>query len=270
MESVKVVVPERFGFLAPNECALLRVGDSGDGGYVIGRQSMNRANALVSLGIATEWSFDSEFLRHRPRIQYLACDRGSGTLVHLVAAMRNALIGGNWRAARSSLSTAMRFFRHVPPWRRRRRFLRKWIRSGVNDPKRDYRWSDVLERLGVSTPIFVKMDIEGGEYELIPEMIRRESRHPGFFSGLSIEFHDIRVRESEFIASVSELLKFFAIVHVHANNCVALSSDFPDVLEITFAPRVDVSNTRIRTLPNTALDAPNDPNTPDYSLYFAD
>jgi hypothetical protein len=117
--------------------------------------------------------------------------------------------------------------------------------------------------------MFVKMDIEGGEYELISEIVVRESASPGTFAGLCIEFHDIRTRESEFLSLVSDLLKHFAIIHLHANNCVVLSSDFPDVLEITFAPKVDTSTSRVLKLPNTALDAPTDPSAPDYSLHFS-
>ena len=268
MDPIEVVVPERFKFLTPVEAALLRVGSSGDGGYVVGRESLRRTNCLLSLGIATDWSFDSDFLRHRPMIRYIACDRGSGTLVHLAGALRNLARPRGWRAANKSLSTALRFFLHVPPWSRRRKFVRKWIRAKIEDAKRDLRWSDVLDLLATSSPIFLKMDIEGGEYELISEIAVRESASPRTFAGLCIEFHDIRTRELEFISSVNILLEHFAIVHLHANNCVALSGDFPEVLEITFAAKADASTTRVLKLPNQALDAPNDSSAQDFSLQF--
>jgi hypothetical protein len=113
------------------------------------------------------------------------------------------------------------------------------------------------------------MDIEGGEYELISEIVNRESASPLTFGGLCIEFHDIQTRESEFLSCVNVLLEHFAIVHLHANNCVALSGDFPEVLEITFAPKADASTTRVLKLPNPALDAPNDSSAQDFSLHFA-
>lgn len=269
MEPIEVVVPERFRLLTPVEAALLRVGSSGDGGYVVGRESLRRTNGLLSLGIATDWSFDSDFLRYRPMIRYVACDRGSGTLVHLASALRNVIRPRGWRAANVSLATALRFFLHVPPWSRRRKFVRKWIRENTEDAQRDFRWSDLLDLLATSTPIFLKMDIEGGEYELISEIVDRESASPLTFAGLCIEFHDIRTRESEFLSCVSVLLEHFAIVHLHANNCVALSGDFPEVLEITFAPKADASTTRVLKLPNPALDAPNDSSAQDFSLHFA-
>jgi hypothetical protein len=229
---------------------------------------MERAGALLSLGIATEWSFDNDFLLRRPRAFYIACDRGSGTLVHLVAALRQLLQLKNYGAAWSSLKKALRFLRHVPPWNARRRFVRKWVRATVVDPKRDVRLERLLDSLSDSQPVFLKMDIEGGEYELIPEIVRRESAQRGYFSGLCFEIHDIGSRETEFFRLINQLTQEFSIVHIHANNCAPLIRDFPDVIEITLVPHSDVTGGNVWQFPRAGLDAPNNPNNADFALMF--
>jgi hypothetical protein len=116
--------------------------------------------------------------------------------------------------------------------------------------------------------VFLKMDIEGGEYELIPEIVRRESAQRGYFSGLCFEFHDIGSRETEFFRLMKQLSQEFSIVHIHANNSVRLTRDFPDFVEITLVPHSDVTGGNVRQFPRAGLDAPNDPHTVDFALMF--
>ena len=265
-------VPERFQFLLPFECDLVRVGSSGDGGYVVPLSSLENTSSLISLGIASEWSFDCDFLQRRKGISYLACDRTSGFLVHCFWALRTIVnqrpvrVGKTFRLLR----TAMRFLRLVPPWpfSRQRVFVRRWLKPQVRDLRRDVTIAELLERHSTSFGIFIKMDIEGGEYEVLPQIMRLERDKPGTFVGLCIEFHDIEDREKDFVRVVTELQDVFAVVHLHANNIVPVVGDFPSVLELSFAPRDTVGAGRVRTFPRKELDYPNNSLLPDISLSF--
>lgn len=265
-------VPERFHFLLPFECDLVRLGASHDGGYVVPVNSLNSANSLISLGIATEWSFDSDFLQHRKDISYVACDRGSGFLVHSFSALRGFLGNplGPFQTIFASLRTTTEFLRLVPPIavRKRRHFARKWVRAAIQDQRRDTTVPELLSILRSDRAVFIKMDIEGGEYEVMPEIARIERDKPGTFVGLCIEFHDIADREKDFIRVVTEIQSAFAIVHIHVNNCVSVVTDFPSVIELTFAPKETVGTGRVLNFPRTGLDYPNDSLVPDISLEF--
>ena len=265
-------VPERFQFLLPFECDLVRVGSSGDGGYVVPLSSLENASSLISLGIASEWSFDSDFLQRRKGISYLACDRGSGFLVHSFSALRGFLHNplGHHRAAVASLRIAFRFLRLVPPIaaKRRRYFARKWVRATVRDMRRDTTVSELLSVLNLERGIFVKMDIEGGEYEVLPQMMQIERDKPGTFMGLVVEFHDICDKEVVFTRVVKEIQSVFAIAHIHVNNCVPVSADFPSVIELSFTLRDLVGPGRVTKFPLDNLDFPNDPLLPDVFLTF--
>jgi hypothetical protein len=273
LSSVFVLVPARFRHLAPIQCELKRVGNLCDGGYVVAESSISDSQALVSLGIASEWSFDADFLKLKPKSEFVACDRGTGFLVHVVAAFRGIvrIREGGIHSILGSLKVAIRFLQLVPPrpFATRRKFIRKWVRASRVDPRRDCSFDEILSHLSCTHGVFVKMDIEGGEYEIIPEIIRMEAARSGLFTGLCIEFHEINARETEFLEKIQYLLRYFSIAHIHVNNCVPVTSDFPDVLEISFIPKrgTDVQE-RVTSLPVNGLDFPNDPSLADISLRF--
>lgn len=265
-------VPERFQFLLPFECQLVRLGANHDGGYVVAVKSLDNSTSLISLGMASEWSFDTDFLSYRKSIGYVACDRTSGFLVHCFWALRTIINRPRtcFNASLGLLRTAIRFLRLVPPWpfNRRRVFVRKWIKSEVCDAHREVIITELLGRASPHCGIFIKMDIEGEEYEVLPKIAQIERDKPGTFVGLCIEFHDIANRESDFTRVVNDLQGIFAIVHLHVNNIVPVDADFPNVLELSFAPQKMVGAGRIATFPRRDFDFPNNPLLPDISLNF--
>lgn len=255
--------------LAPRSTDLVRIGFNGDGGYCIAQNSLLQTQGLLSLGIASEWSFDSDFLARRPGIQYVACDRGSGFLVYLYSALRS-LLTLRFAAAFLSVHVAIRFLFLVPPpfISRRRSFRRKWARDTVVDTRRDISVSKLLSAFSNQKGIFVKMDIEGGEYDVFPVLSAAEANRPGTFTGLCAEFHDLKSRENDFLRIIETITTQFEIVHLHVNNCVPVTGDFPDVIEITFAPRGVSRDERIMSLPRVKLDYPNDSSKLDIELEF--
>lgn len=267
----RITVPERFASLAPWRTDLVRLGARGDGGYVIATSSLNESRGLISLGLAGEWSFDSDFLARHPTIRYLAADRGSGFLVFTLASIR-ALVSFPPRLQTSwgLIRVALRFLWLVRPFPTfsRRRFVRRWVRSRVTDNKRDVSLQECFRNFPSREAVFLKMDIEGGEYELLPEIIASLKSGQRNYSGMCIEFHEINSREKEFLHLITELQSKFRIVHLHANNCVDLVGDFPDVIEVSFAPSQMVGQERVLDLPLNGLDWPSDSSRQDYQLVF--
>jgi hypothetical protein len=138
----------------------------------------------------------------------------------------------------------------------------------VQDKRRDTTLSELLSVLISDRSIFVKMDIEGGEYEVLPQIMRIERDKPGTFTGLCVEFHDIADREADFRRVVEEIQSVFAIAHIHVNNCVSVVADFPSVIELSFAAQEMVGLGRVTNFPRRDLDFPNDALLPDVSLTF--
>jgi hypothetical protein len=126
--------------------------------------------------------------------------------------------------------------------------------------------SDSLEILG-SVPgstqcVFLKMDIEGSEYEILKDLVQ----HNGLFSGMAIEFHDCQRKIEEITNFLGKI--GLSLVHVHANNFSALdASGLPSVLEVTLSsnsvsPDRGISENALR------LDMPNTLRRPNIRINF--
>ena len=84
--------------------------------------------------------------------------------------------------------------------------------------------------------IFLKMDIEGGEY---PWLLSIESEKLNKFKQIVIEFHGITNNGwgcdyNDKIKCLEKLKKTHYIVHAHGNNYGPTLNGFPDVIELTY------------------------------------
>ena len=89
--------------------------------------------------------------------------------------------------------------------------------------------------LGNYEDIFLKMDIEGGEYLWLSTV---EEEELGNIAQMVIEFHGINDDSwgtpfADKIACFVKLLRNHVIVHAHANNEGGTKDGFPDILELT-------------------------------------
>jgi len=48
-------------FKPQNEYNLIRLGQDNDGGYLIEKDSLSKANSLISFGLSYDWSFEKNF-----------------------------------------------------------------------------------------------------------------------------------------------------------------------------------------------------------------
>jgi FkbM family methyltransferase len=124
-----------------------------------------------------------------------------------------------------------------------------------------------------ATPdLILKIDIEGCEWDVFDQASDATLMK---FTQILCEFHDLsRLHEKAFRARAhrvfQKLAKYFAPVHVHANNCANLwniaNISVPDVLEISYASRSRYAVTETSEIFPTPLDSPNCPHIADIRL----
>lgn len=244
---------------------LERVGAPCDGGYLVDARDLAAADGLISMGIATDWSFEKGFSARR-RVPVHAYD-GSLGLGYLAArAVRDIfLLRGRRKVAASARLAAdyLRFF--SGPIRHVRKFVGKvevsYRRTSATSVSLLQAF-DRMRALGVSR-VFLKVDIEGSEYSILDQL----QQCAGSTTGLAIEFHDCERRMGEIIAFVQHYP--LQLVHIHANNYTwRAGADCPGALELTFSssPAADIAPA---TLPHP-LDRPNDGRTADVAIRFAE
>ena len=121
--------------------------------------------------------------------------------------------------------------------------------------------------------IFLKMDIEGGEY---PWLLHLEETQLNKFKQIVIEFHGItndnwNNKYTDKVQCLKKLSKTHYIIHAHANNYGPIVNNFPDVIELTYVNKKyfnSVPSLNTEPLPNINLDFQNGSHTNDINLHF--
>jgi methyltransferase FkbM-like protein len=258
--------PVQLSDVRPVACELLtRIGSRYDGGYVVPLDAVRAARALVSFGLSHDWTFERDFKNHNPDAVIHCYD-------HTVS-LRTAFQYSIGQLLRFVLLFRTSSFRKIFTWIDYKVFFqadrihfrqRIWRDNQNNSATID----DVFSRLPREYPVFVKMDIEGGEYSVLDDLLR----HSRNIVSMAIEFHDLDTRSSLFNSFIEKIKRDFHIVHIHGNNLGGMtSSNFPIATEITFLNKrffnSPPSPSRLE-YPISGLDRPNHPRLPEFSFEF--
>jgi hypothetical protein len=230
---------------------LVRLGAANDGGYPVSPRSVERTEVLLSMGLNDDWRFEEDFRRRRPNVRILCFDH-SVTGRFWAKYTLFALMKMNLGRARKVLGYR-RFFRQAGVEHRR-------LMIGYDGPG-SVSLKTILAETD-SDAIFLKCDIEGGEYRILDDVVANQHR----FTAIAIEFHDLdlqRPRIDRFIRGLDR----FAIVRVHANNFGGVDpSGDPLVIEMTLT-RSDLIDRADPAAPAVA-ETPNNPAAPNIELAF--
>jgi hypothetical protein len=245
---------------------LARYGNSEDGGYVLPRSILANIDAVLSCGLSTDWSLEAELADGRPERVIHVYDHTVGA-----RSFRRSLKNAFWKfvVGRTSLADLRRRYRTDAEYHRFFTGNHVHFRERVfnrQDHANDATIATAFGRLGAARHVLVKIDIEGDEYRILPELARFADR----IDILAIEFHNTDPLRPVFETQLRDLLVHFAIVHLHGNNIAGVAADgLPDAIEITFiSRRFPVSDRRRDRLPVAGLDLPNDPKRPELELVF--
>jgi hypothetical protein len=252
---------------------LMRLGLRRDGGYVVPAAAVERTAVLLSLGMRRDWAFEKAFVAANGAVRVIGVDPSVGPrffarrLAHGAAGLIKS--GGFNRRMRkhhgAMLRNAIDYF-----WF----FGLRHRHIAVSVADRDdsvHLTIGSLVTLAAETEhrIFLKMDIEGGEYGIVPEIVR----HHASINCVVAEFHRVGQRATLFNEAVVTLQQRFEIVHLHGNNYrpYDTSHDFPDTVEMTLVNRALMAEPIVAATceyPCAGLDFPNNPSLPDYQLRF--
>lgn len=267
MQTKQLMLSNDLDWIRPTVVdGLVRLGSQYDGGYVVPEKLVCDSEVLISFGLSDDWSFEEDFFDRNPNISIQAYDftislkafrrRYRKALLKILSGKLSKLSG--YKRERRILKNYQSFFRGKVQHFENRVHNR-------NDMAFDVTIEQVLAKTE-SNKVFVKMDIEGGEYRAIPGLINHHDRILGY----AIEFHDTEPLRSVFKECVDLLKTHYTIVHVHANNFGGIASDnLPEALELTFL-RNDYAMEAFKrsSLLLEGLDAPCDYKKPDYALSF--
>jgi hypothetical protein len=256
--------------------ALLRLGPPTDGGYVIPVDQVSHCRKLISLGLCDNWKFDKELLKLNPSLSIVGVDHTVGPFFFisripliLFKICGYALLFNRAKVRKhiDRLHTSLEYFTFFGG---RHRHLKNRVSTSGTGP-RDITLTAILDTAagGAERDVFLKMDIEGSEYEVVPDIVRNQER----IRCLVAEFHFLDERTEQFNQAIQLLERDFSIVHVHGNNIAPYdqTNDFPVTIEISWVNKhVLEGELPASTLsyPREGLDIPNTVSRPDYELHF--
>jgi hypothetical protein len=241
---------------------LARRGSVHDGGYVI--PSDLTANLLIAFGLGYDWKFELDLIRCKQVDRFIVFDH----TVNVSKLLKNLLL------RKPNLNSYM--YLSIVLFRYLRDFVflkyvhvRKKI-CAVGEPGNN-NWlslSQVFEVyvLDSKSRIFLKIDIEGYEYEIVDQILNFSRQ----IKVLVIEFHDIHSRDKEFVNSLDKLKSKFALVHSHINNYGKVDmKGIPNICEFTFI-NLDLfdATSKVNKLPINGLDSPSAPRRRDFETNF--
>ncbi len=227
-----------------------RLGNDNDGGYVLPEIALEKADVLMGYGVADDISFEEKFSELYKKPSY-GFDCGvsqieiRNDMCHFISECisSDTFLYGNQQSSGKVSSFAQQ-----------------------------------LQKLDLKNKkIFVKMDIEGAEYEALPEILT----YSKMITGIALEIHSTnKTRDIEkVITLLSAIEKDFILVHVHGNNRVIHSFNHtflldnvngvvPTIVELTYINKSLVKNYQISTNQKhpSNLDMPCSKGSEDFSF----
>lgn len=231
---------------------------------MISRRMVGATRGLLSFGLSDEWEFEAEFARSADLP--VVCFDPSVNITFWAKKFAAGLTKGAANLDSKRIRRGLRFIDYARFFDgKRHRHVRKAI--GYTGPV-SLSFGDALKEAALPSPLLLKMDIEGWEYRVLPELVAaRES-----FTGLIIEFHDVDLHEKRIVDFVRNISDRFMLIHFHANSHTTVGPDgLALVIELTFMARDllqpgEALNTH--ALPIVGLDAPNIPGDVEATVTF--
>lgn len=224
---------------------LVRLGGHLDGGYVVPFNAILKADGLLSYGLGQDWSFDEAWANLKP-----------GTPIHMY--------DGTNPQGSFAVEPKIKYvnFFHKKPHI-------KHFYQNVGPTTEENGWvcgfDESVERIGVEN-VFVKMDIECGEFPIIDNMLANSDK----IVGIVLELHQA-IHNLARIKDVVERFKTkYKIVHMHGNTHTPMGENgLTDCIELTLIRNDLVPSDELRYdihIPD--LDYTNNLLMPDYEYYF--
>jgi hypothetical protein len=254
---------------------LIRVGRDHDGGYVLPRAVIDESHSLLSLGVNDDWSFEEGMLARNPAMS-LTCVDGTTGMARILRKTAQKSMDMLGHLLTFQIAKMLRNAEYLAkPFLFRRFFSRHELLPlmvAASDAPGAITLPMLIDRITGGRDdrwLIVKSDIEGAEFDVLPDSIGRMRR----VSALLIEFHRLDLHWQRFEACMDALMRTFHIAHVHGNNFTAYipGTEVPLTLEMTLINKALVPGTPPPTqnsypLPN--LDMSNTRKRPDLRISF--
>jgi hypothetical protein len=246
----------------------IRAGKLKDGGYVIEENSLNSIEVIYSYGVGWDISFEKALLQKVNK----TC-RIFDPTIGLSSFSNHTYIRnkGYYYLFKYFVATAL--WKPYIYLHKAMGYKFKFYSEGLANKKENHYDSfqnHIIRFKDSNKNIFLKIDIDGGEYEIFKDINFIASLNN--VVQLAVEFHNVKERFSELENIIESISDRLSLIHIHGNNWGGTfeysGKQIPYVLELTFIANNFLAKKQFDTAdyPIAGLDFPNKPSLPDIDL----
>jgi len=245
---------------------LIRLGSIDDGGYVLPVKDIKSSEVLISLGISDNWDFEKDFSKIS-NAKVIAYDYSINNDFWISKFKKDLIKFIKLKIFKPKKIYKM--FQYIDfifffKMNKENLFFLKKIGNNENCTNIN---EIVNTHVKKQEKIFLKIDIEGSEYEILDQVISIQDR----IQGIVIEFHDVTKNLDVIKNFLNKISSNLNLVHIHANNySVKEVNQFPEAIELTIS-NINMENQDFdtsRDYPIKNLDFPNSKRSPDIKIDF--
>ena len=260
------MLPKIFKPIYIDNNDLIRIGSLNDGGYILSKDLTKNLNLLISFGISDNWDFEKHI--HKLTDCFIEAYDDSINIDFWINRFKKDFI----KFLCLKIFKPKKIFNMFKYLDFLIFFKKKgnnfYLRRIGNSYSADIPFSEIIAKHKNKKNIFLKIDIEGAEYEILDEI----KNYPDQINGFAIEFHDLNNKIKK-VESFIKNCEYYKLIHIHGNNLAIDELRNPLTLEMTFCHTkfIDYFNKiNNKEYPISGLDFPNFKRAEDVILQFSD
>jgi hypothetical protein len=245
---------------------------NGDGGYLIPNNT--KTDLLISFGLGDNWKFENDLIKYDQANSFIVFDHTQNLSNYIKQVFcRFQPRNFNLYFLMGRIVVLIRYFIDFIILRKKH-IKKKISKNGslfsAQSKFKEINVTEIFQEFvnSENSKIFLKIDIEGSEYEIIEQIMNYHKQ----IKIIVIEFHDIIRRVEEFEKLLIIIKSKYSLIHTHINNNRAINNDMiPEICEFTFISKVDFQGViKVDKIPLIGLDYPNHKLRMDPQIDFTD
>ena len=261
------MLPKEFKPIYIENNELIRLGSLDDGGYVVPRNTILSSKLLVSLGISDNWDFEKDFVK-MSKVSVYGFDHSIHINFWLSKFKKDLFKFLCFKIFKPKKLYKMFQFIDFLIFFKINKNNKFFLKKVGNKKDNEITFRDIISnKCKNKKNIFLKIDIEGFEYEILDDIINLKN----LLQGVVIEFHNISKNVSKITKFINNIKPDLYLVHIHGNNySVKEKNKDPEAIELTFSKSSlhPVNKVNNKTYPIKNLDFSNSKRSPDIDLLF--
>lgn len=206
--------------------SLFRFGSINDGGYYLRPETIKSSDILFSGGISFNVEFEYDIFRFNNTIEIVMVDP--------TVSGKKLIFKGLARLFFKKPDKIRYLFNNLMfnylIMQKRCSHLKLWLKK----PEQIFKL--IEPKINAESKVLLKLDIEGGEYDFLDEIIENMSR----FTAMVFEFHDMHVHHQKVYNFIENCSTLFSLVFIGENPSGGYASNGePKCVEVTLEQKYD-------------------------------